>query len=97
MGGKAWVYALISEEVESDDVLGNKMILFLGGEFRVARGDSGAEMIFEDADRTFGGVATVGVQRTELEVNVVLAEGFLHGVGAPVVEDVESGGCTVLL
>ena len=54
-------------------------------------------MIFEDADGTFGGVATVGVRGNELEVNVVLAEGFLHGVGALVVKDVEGGGCTVLL
>ena len=97
MGGKAWVCALRAEEVESDDLLGNETIPFLGGEVGVARGDSGAEMIFEDADRTFGGVATVGVRGNELEVNVVLAEGFLHGVGALVVEDVESGGCTVLL
>ena len=31
-----------------------------------------------------------------LEINVVLAEGFLHGVGALIVEDVDSGVCTVL-
>ena len=39
----------------------------------------------------------VGVRKNNLEVNDVLAEGFLHGVGALVVEDVDSGGCTVLL
>ena len=32
-----------------------------------------------------------------MEVGVVLVEGFLHGTGALVVGDVESGGCTVLL
>ena len=32
----------------------------------------------------------------KLEVNVVFAEGFLHCVGALVVEDVESGGCTMM-
>ena len=32
----------------------------------------------------------------KLEVNIVFAEGFLHGVGALVVEDVESVGCTML-
>ena len=31
-----------------------------------------------------------------METNVVLAKSFLNGVGALVVEDVESGGCTVL-
>ena len=32
-----------------------------------------------------------------MEVNVVLAEGFMHGIGALVVKDVDSGGCTILL
>ena len=48
-------------------------------------------------DHTFGGVAAVGVWGDKLEVNVVFAEGFLHGVGALVVEDVESGGFTILV
>ena len=39
----------------------------------------------------------MGVWGNKLEVNVVLTEGFLHGVGALVVKDVESGGFTVLL
>ena len=73
------------------------MILLLGGKVGVARGESRSKMIFECADCTFGGVAAVGVQGNKLEVNVVLAEGFLNGVGALVVEDVESGVCTVLL
>ena len=38
----------------------------------------------------------VGVRGGKLEVNIIFAEGFLHGVGALVVEDVESGGCTML-
>ena len=33
----------------------------------------------------------------KLKVDIVFAEGFLHGTGALVVKDVESGGCTVLL
>ena len=97
MGGKARVCAGRSEEVESDHGLGNETIPFLEGKVGVARGESGTNMMFECADRTFGGVAVVGVQENKLEVNVVLAEGFLHGVGALVVEDVEIGGCTVLL
>ena len=39
----------------------------------------------------------VGVRGKNMEVNVVLAEGFLNGVGSLIVEDAESGGCTVLL
>ena len=97
MGRKAWVYVGISEEVESDHGLGNGTIPFLGGKVGVARGESGAKIMFECADCTFGGVAEVGVRWNNLEVNVVLAEGFLHGVGALVVKDVEGGGCTVLL
>ena len=47
-------------------------------------------------DCTFCGVAAVIVRGDKLEVNVVFAEGFLHGVGSLVVEDVDSGGCTML-
>ena len=97
MGGKARVCAGRSEEVESDHCLGNETIPFLGGKVGVVGGESGAKMIFECADRKFGGVAAVGVWGNKLEVNVLLAEGFLHGVGALVVKDVKSGGCTVLL
>ena len=49
-------------------------------------------MIFECADCTFDGVAAVGVRGNKLEVKVILAESFLHGVVALVLEDVESGG-----
>ena len=45
----------------------------------------------------FCGVAVVGVQGNKLEFNFVFAEGFLNGVGALVVKDMESGGCTILL
>ena len=68
----------------------------MGGKVRVTRSNSGAKMIFECADFTFCGVAAVGVQGDKLEVNVVYAEGFVHGVGALVVGDVDSGGCTIL-
>ena len=73
------------------------MIPLLGGKVGVPRGNSGAKTIFECADCTFGAVVAVGVRGNKLEVNVILAEGFLHGVGALVVEYVESGGRTVLL
>ena len=76
--------------------MGDDTVLFLGGKVGVARGESGAKMIFECADRTLGGVAAVGVRGDNPEINVVLAESFLHGVGSLVVEDVESGCCTVL-
>ena len=72
------------------------MVPFLGGKVGVTRGKSGAKMIFKCVDCTFGGVAAVGVRGKNLEINVVLAEGFLYGVGALVVEDVESGVCNVL-
>ena len=97
MGRKAWVYVGISEEVESDHGLGNGTIPFLGGKVGVARGESGAQIIFGCVDHTLGGVASVGVRGNNLDVNVVLAEGFLHSVVALVVEDVENGGCIVLL
>ena len=74
----------------------DETVPFLGGEVGVARGESSANMIFECADRTFGGVATVGVWGDKLEVKVVFAEEFLNGLGVLVVKDVESGGCTML-
>ena len=72
--------------------MGDETIPFLGGKVSVARCESGTEIIFEGADCTFGGVAAVGVRGNKLEVNVVLEEGFLHGVGELIVEDLESGG-----
>ena len=77
--------------------MGDETVPFLGGEVGVARGESITKMILEFADRTFGGVTAVGIWGDKSEVNVVLAEGFLHGTGSLVVEDVESGVCTMLL
>ena len=57
---------------------------------------SGAKMIFECVDCTFGGVSAVGVRGDKLEVNVVFAGETLHCVGEIFVEDVESGICTML-
>ena len=51
-----------SDQVESYHGLGDESIPFLGGKVRVARGKSGANVIFECADCTFCGVAAVGVQ-----------------------------------
>ena len=72
------------------------MVPFLGGKVGVARGESDAKMVFEYVDCTFDVIAAVGLQEDKLEINVVLAEDFLHGVGACIVKDVDSGGCTVL-
>ena len=68
----------------------------MGGKVRVATSDYGAKVIFECADGTFGGVVAVGVWGYKLEVNILFVEGYLHGVGALVVKDVESGGCTMM-
>ena len=97
MGGKAWVCEGRAKQVESEHCLGGETVPLLGGEVGFARGESSAKMIFECADRTFGGVAAVGILGDKLKVDVVIAEGLLHCTGALVVEDVESGGCTVLL
>ena len=97
VGGKAWVFTGRAEQDESEDFLGDEPVPFLGGEVGFARGKSSAKIIFECADRTFGGVAAVGIWGDKLEVDVALAEGFMHGTRALVVEDVESGGSTMLL
>ena len=53
-------------------------------------------MILECVNRTFGGVASMYIWGDKLEVDVVFEEGFLHGDGSLVVEDVESGSRTML-
>ena len=68
----------------------------MGGEVGVARGKSSAKLILECVNRTFGGVAEMCIWGYKLEVDIVLAEGFLHGTGAFFVKDVEIGSLTVL-
>ena len=51
----------------------------------------------ECANCMFSGVAEMCTWGDKLEVNIVFAEGFLHGTVSLVVEDVEGGICTVLL
>ena len=92
-----WVCAGIAEQVDSEYCLMDETVPFLGGEFGVSRGESSAKMILECANRTFGGVAEVGIWGDKLEVDIVFAEGFFHGTGAFVVKDVDSGSRTVLL
>ena len=53
-------------------------------------------MILECANRTFGRVAAMCIWWDKLEVDIVFEEGFLHGTGAIVFEDVESGIRTLL-
>ena len=73
------------------------MFPFLGCEVGVTRGEFSAKVILECANCTFGSVAAMCIWGDKLEVDIVFAEGFLHGTGAFVVEDVESGSRTVLL
>ena len=94
--GKALVCVGILEEGESDHGLVNETILFLGGKVRIVRSEFGAKTIFECVNHTFCGIAEGGVQGDKLKVNVVFGERFLHGVGALIVEDVDSGVYTVL-
>ena len=96
MGGKPWVFVVISKWVESDHGLGDESIPLFGGKVRVSRSNSGAKVIFECADRTLCGVTAVGVHRDKLEVTIVFVEGFLHGVEVFFVKDVESGDCIML-
>ena len=60
MGRKANVCVGRLEYVECDFGLGDETNPLLGGKVRVARSKSGANMIFECADCTSGGIAAVG-------------------------------------
>ena len=66
--------------------MGYETVPYLGGEVGVSRGEASAEIIFECADCSFGGVALVCIWEYKLEVDVILEEGFLNGTGALVVE-----------
>ena len=97
VGGKPWVCARRAEHIESKDFLGDETVPVLGWEVRVTRGESSAKVILECANRTFGGVAEMGIWGDKLEVDILFAEGALHSTGEFVVKDVESGICKVLL
>ena len=97
MGGKAWVCAGREEQVESEDCLGDETVPLFRGKFGVPICESSANFILECVNFTFGGVAAMCIWGDKLEVDIVFAEGFLHGTGALVVEDVEGGIRTVLL
>ena len=50
-----------AEQIESEDCLGDETVPFLGWEVGVTRGEFSAKLILECANRTFGGVATMGI------------------------------------
>ena len=97
MGGKTWVCARRAEQIESEDCLGDETVPLLVWGVGVTRGESSAKVILECANHTFVGVAEMCIWGDKLEVDIVFAEGFLHGTGAFIVKDVESGSRTVLL
>ena len=88
VGGKAWVLARGTDQIEIENCLGDETVPFLGWEVGVTRGQSSTEGILEGANCTFGGVAEMGIWGDKLEVDIVFAEGALHSAGAFIVEDV---------
>ena len=69
----------------------------MGWEVGITRGQYSAKVILEGENCTFRGVAAMGIWGDKLKVDIVFAEGVLHGAGAFVVKDVESGSCAVVL
>ena len=51
----------------------------MGWKVGVTRGKSSAKVLLECANHTFGGVAAMGIWGDKLEVDIVFAEGVLHG------------------
>ena len=49
------------------------------------------KMVFERSDGTFGSIATVDAWGCKLEVNIVLLQELLEGVGTFIVESLELG------
>ena len=60
-------------------------------ERRVKTAQPSDEMVFEGANRFFGGVGAVAVWRNELEGDVVIPEELLERVGTLVIKDLKSG------
>ena len=75
----------------------DEAIPFLGGGVQVTGSKSGTKMIIVCEDHTLGRVAEMSVLRDKLKVNFLFVEAFFHCVGALVVEDAESGSCTILM
>ena len=78
MGGKAWVHARGTDQIESEDCLRDETVTLLGWEVGVTRGQSSADMILEGANCMFGGVAAMGIWGDKLKVDIVFAEGALQ-------------------
>ena len=85
------------EQIESEDCLEDETVPFLGCEVGFTRGQSSAKVIIEGANYTFGDVAAMGIWGDKLGVNIVFAEGVLHGAGVFIVKNVESERRAVLL
>ena len=69
----------------------------MGWEVGFTRGESNAKVILEGVNGTFGGVAAMGIWGDKFEVDIVFAEGVLHGAGVFIVKNMESERRAVLL
>ena len=76
MGRKAWVCARRAEQIEIEDCLGDEAVPFLGWEVGVTRGESSAEVIIEGVNRTFSGIAEMGIWGTSWKLTLYLRKAF---------------------
>ena len=58
---KAWVRAIVADQIESEDCLADETVPFLGWVVGVTRVQSSAEVILKGANCTFGGVAAMSI------------------------------------
>ena len=79
MGGKTFVCARREDYIESEDCLGDETVPLLGWKVGVTRGNSRSKVIIECANCKFDRVAAMCILGETLEVDIVFAEGFLHG------------------
>jgi hypothetical protein len=70
VGGQEGVDAGLAEQIEGDEGLREETVPEVEREVAVGAAKAGDEVIFKRADGTFGGVATVDVGRSKLEVNL---------------------------
>jgi hypothetical protein len=91
VGGELGVDAGATEEVESQQCLGQEAIPQVHGKFFVQATEPCDEVILERADGAFRGIATMDARRNKLEVDGFFDKKFFQCDGALVVESLELG------
>lgn len=90
-GGETWIDAGGAEEIKSDEGLRKQLVPEMEWEVGISCAEACYEVIFEGADGTFGGIASVYAGRNKLEVDGFTGHVGLENAGGFVVEFLKFG------